>query len=96
MGDLQEAHFLVIYRFFSYLERYAVSEDGVRGELSVHGAGSDGEDPRCDVSYCSPARTGVAGGANDGDSVLNGVEGTDSDPVGDVVDGPVTGTAEGN
>jgi hypothetical protein len=64
-----------------------VVEHGEGRELPVDGAGGDGEDPRRDVGDGAEVRALVAGGADDGDPRLDGVQRADGDGVVEVVSG---------
>ena len=58
-----------------------VVEDGEGRELPVDGAGGDGEDPRRDVGDGAEVRAVVAGGADDSDAGLDGVERADGETM---------------
>ena len=62
-------------------------EDQVRGELPVHGAGADGQQPRRGVGHGAGGGPGVARRADHGDAVPGGVEGPDGDAVPEVLRG---------
>lgn len=60
---------------------FSITKNKIASKLTVHGASSNGDLPRCDVGNRTIRRSRVSGRANNHDPLLSSVKRTNSDTI---------------